>query len=326
MRPPQGCMTVFDADSKFRPDLFFTDLWAATSLTRVDSLDEKMLEDCQERVRANIPVASLQPAKFEGSDDTLWTPSLGDRDTFIGLYSCNRLDPKTSMVKQEFFVIANTSMDAKTQEELETYLMSCEAKGMTYREVFERNPVLEQYKALVARNRRRIIHEFAKSIGATVRGRQYSKGASPMAISNIEIETVTTYPKLVGDELILYSNCTSAEDIQHGLIFTRAPLQAPLVFVGPTARQSTALFSGQKWRNDHHSVFMTSFGKHVHASTFNQFSKIGISLSALNDKLILDVKAEANTELLRYFPYTERNSKQREVERALGYKEQNVVP
>lgn len=225
-----------------------------------------------------------------------------------------------------YFIVANTTIDKTTYEDMEAYFLECEEAGKTYREVFENNPVMEQFKALVVRNRRRLVWDFAKAIGAVVRGRDYTKGASKMEIANIEIETQTCYTKFREDKLILYSNCTSSDDVQNGLIFTRAPLQAPLVYVGPKTRATNALFNGNKWVNDHNNVFPSSYGKHVKPSTFRQFSKLGISLSSLNQKLIVDGEPETNEDLLRHFPYRERTTEFRRIEKALGYNVNNCVP
>ena len=84
LMPPSGVMVEFTANAKFQPDLFFQDLYAATTLTRVEALDEGMLDDSGERVRLAIPKSSLQPPSFHDSDKKIWTPSIGDRNCFIG--------------------------------------------------------------------------------------------------------------------------------------------------------------------------------------------------------------------------------------------------
>jgi len=327
LMPMQGIMVEFDSNAKFRPDLFFQDMWAASSLTRVEGIDEEMMEECQDKVRKAVPETAESSAKFEDSDTKHWDPSIGDRNCSIGLYSAERLNPRNQMMEKVHMTIARTSMDPQTYLEMENYFLECEKNQMTYKEVFFNNSILEQFQALLVRNRRRIIYEFAQACNATIRSRKYTKATKPLHIANEEFTTQTNYVKFYenGDKMVFYCDCTCTDDINHGLIFHRAPLQAPVIYVGPTARASHVLFSGNKWQNDAYSVFPCSFGKQPKAATFKQFGRIGISQTQLHQKLVVDGEFEDHESLLRHFPYKERTKEFREVERKLGYKFENLV-
>jgi hypothetical protein len=325
--PMQGVMVEFDANAKFRPDLFFQDMFAASSLTRVEGIDEQTMEECQEAVRKAVPTHANAPALFLDSDTKHWGASIGDRNCSIGLYSAERLNPRNQMLEKVYMTIAHTSMDPQTYLEMENYFLECEKNQMTYKEVFFNNPILEQFQALLVRNRRRIIFEFAKACNATIRSRKYTKATKPLFIANEEFTTQTNYVKFFenNNKMVFYCDCTCTDDIQHGLIFHRAPLQAPVIYVGPAARVSHVLFSGNKWQNDAHSVFPCGFGKQSKAATFKQFGRIGISQTQLHQKLVVDGEFEDHESLLRHFPYKERTKECRELEKKLGYTFNNLV-
>jgi len=327
LMPMQGVMIEFDANAKFRPDLFFQDMYAASSLTRVEGVDEEQMEECMDAVREAVPTHAENTALFENSDTKDWGAAIGDRNCSIGLYSAERLNPRNQMMEKVNLIIARTSMDPYTYLQMEEYFLQCEQQGKTYREVFLNNSILEQFQALIVRNRRRIIHDFAKACNATIRSRKYTKATKPLFIANEELTTTTNYVKFFqnDEKMIFYVDCTCSDDVQHGMIVHRAPLQSPLIYVGPTARQSHALFSGNKWLNDAHSVFPCSFGKQASPATFKQFCRIGISQQQLHRKLVVDGEFEDHEPLLRHFPYKERTGELQAVEKKLGYTFDNVV-
>ena len=328
LMPPTGMVVEFDANAPIKADLFFTEMWSSTSLTRVESVDEASMDGCHEAVRDALPMHSPSPATFQLSDKKNWDPSMSDRNGFVGLYSANRMNPKTQMIEQTWFIITKTGIDAKTYTEMERYFLQCEQEGKTLKDVFLNNPILEQFQALVVRNRRRIIHDFAEAAGISIRSRNYTKGTKPMAIANEEFVTMNYYVKFVENEtkMLFYADTTGTDDVHNGLIFHRAPLQGPLVYVGPSARQGTALFQGNKWVNDTHNAFPTGFGKHIEPSTWKQFSRIGISKASLSRKLILDGSPQDHKSFLRHFPYRERTKEHQEIEAKLGYTFNNVIP
>jgi len=327
LQPPQGVMIEFNANAKFRPDLFFQDMWAASSLTRVEGVDEEMMEECQDAVRAAVPTNVDAAAQFQDSDTKHWDASIGDRNCSIGLYSAERLNPRNQMLEKVHTIISRTSMDPTTYLQMENYFLDCEQKGLTIKEVFLNNPIIEQFQALIVRNRRRLIHDFAKACNASIRSRKYTKATKPLFIANEEFTTQTNYVKFFenNEKMVFYCDCTCTDDIQHGLILHRAPLQAPVIYVGPAARSSHVLFSGNKWQNDAFSAFPCGFGKQDKAATFKQFGRIGISQQQLHRKLVVDGEFEDHESLLRHFPYKERTKEYRSVETKLGYKFNTVV-
>lgn len=328
LMPPTGMIVEFDANALFKADLFFTDMWNATSLVRVEAVDEEALDGCQDAVYLATPRSVQDSPRFENSDAFNWNPSIGDRNTSVGLYSANRQNPKTQMIERAWFVIAKTGLDSKTYSEMESYFLRCEEDKKTHKDVFFNNPIIEQFQALVVRNRRRVVHDFAEAAGITIRSRKYSKGTKPMGIANEEFITMNNYVKFNASEsqMLFYADATSTDDVHHGLIFHRAPLQAPLIYVGPVARRGTALFNGNKWGNSSYNAFPTSVGKHEEPATWKQFSRIGLSEASLAQKLILDGTPKNHSELLRYFPYHERSQEYRDMEEKMGYTFNNVIP
>ena len=328
LSPPQGVMIEFDSNAKFRPDLFFQNMWTGTSLTRVESIDELSLEECQNGVRDAIPVSSKLPPDFERSDQKTWSPSIGDKNGSIGLYNAERMNPRTQMLEKVHLIIAKTSIDRKTYLQLENYFLDCEKNNLTYKEVFFNNPVLEQFQALLIRNRRRLVYDFAKATNSTIRSRKYTKATTPLHIANEELVTQNNYIKFYekNEKMVFYCDCSCTDDIQHGFIFNRAPLQSPVVYIGPVARSTHVLFSGNKWQNDCYSAFPCGFGKQAVPATFKQFGRIGISSAQLHGKLVVDGEFEDHESLLRNFPYKERTKEFRAVEKALGYTFNNIIP
>ena len=328
LMPPTGMVVEFNTDAKFKADLFFTDMWNGTSLAPVEVEDKTKLLNCHDLVLEALPQKTSSPPKFIKSDSASWNPSMSDRNSFIGLYSANRMNPKTQMIELKWFIIAHTGIDPQTYTDMELYFLKCEQEGKTVKEVFMKNPILEQFQALVVRNRRRLIHNFASATGVCIRSRKYTKGTTEIHIANEEFITNNNYVKFShnNSKMLFFANATSTEDVHHGLIFHRAPLQGPLIFVGPLARLGTTLFNGSKWSNDENNAFPIGIGKHITPATWKQFSRIGISESSLSQKLILDTEASKSTQLLRYFPYRERNKEHRVTEEKLGYTFNNVVP
>ena len=324
LRPPHGYVAEFEANAMFKADLFFTDMFACTTLTRISDVNETTLSSCVDKLRAATPKVSHQSALFDNADAQQWFPSVGDRDACIGLYCADETNARTQMSEKKWFVVSKITMDAECYKEFERYLVKCETEAKTYRQVFESNEVIDRFKALITRNRRRIVYDFATSIGATVRGRRYTKGQHPFHIASFEVETHSNYVSFVGDSMFYYSDCTSTDHVQHGLIVTRAPLQAPFVYVGPSARKTTSLFAGNKWANQHNNVFPTTFGKEVTAANWKRFAKIGISKQQLHEKLVVDGELEDSQTLLRHYPYRDRSPEYRKIEEQLGYTFGNV--
>ena len=248
LMPPTGMVIEYNADAAFKADVFFTDMWSSTSLTRVECVDESALDNSQDNVLKALQMRTDEPPLFQQSDKKNWNPTMSDRNATIGLYSANRMNPKTQMIEQTWFIITKTGIDPGTYTDMEKYFLMCEQEGKTIKDVFLNNPIIEQFQALIIRNRRRIIHDFAQAAGISIRSRQYNKGTKPMHIANEEFVTPNNYVKFTENDakMLFYANATSTDDVHHGLIFHRAPLQGPLIYVGPTARQGTALFQGNK--------------------------------------------------------------------------------
>jgi hypothetical protein len=146
LMPPTGMVVEFNANSKFKADLFFTDMWSATSLTRVDAVDEAALDNCQDAILDALPQASGAPPSFQLSDKKNWDPSVSDRNASVGLYSANRLNPKTQMIEQTWFIVTHTGIDPSTYREMEAYFLTCEQENKTLKESrLENEAALKKY-------------------------------------------------------------------------------------------------------------------------------------------------------------------------------------
>ena len=242
-------------------------------------------------------------------------------------------------------IVCRCSMHPETYEAMETYFTKCQTDGMTNMQVFHNNKTLEQFRALAMRNRRRICHEFADAIGARVRFRTYSKSPTPCKIANLVCETEAScaprarapprprprapaarqsnFVRFSGDTMLFYAGCTDTAEVTDGLVFNRAPLLGPLVYIGPsnnrTRTADSGMFGGNKWYNKLHNAFPTGERPHTECASWAAFTKLGFSITGLANKLLCDGDLETNDLLLRTFPYRQSTDRGLEIEKLLGY-------
>ena len=116
LRPPSGFLAEFAADAPFKADLFYTDMWAATAVARVEGYDGSApLEQANvDAMFANCVTAGDVAPSFTDSDTREWSPSLGDGKSFIGLYSTDVVNPRTSMNERAYMIICRTTIHPRT--------------------------------------------------------------------------------------------------------------------------------------------------------------------------------------------------------------------
>tara|TARA_B110000196_G_scaffold186026_1_gene159485 strand:+ start:465 stop:1652 length:1188 start_codon:yes stop_codon:yes gene_type:complete len=320
---PDGFIVEFDAAAPFKADLFFCNMWAGSCVAEAKNVDESKLHDASASLNRAIKGPSVNPPQLDTADTKYWQPSLGNNDNYIGLYSCDRINPKTQMTEKMYCVVADTSIDDAVYGELEAYFEECERRGMSYREVFYNNRKTEKLRTLVTRNRRALVYEFAQVLGIDVTYRKYTKAVHELNIAQYLFET--EYNKVKFEEgntkMIFYRGSTTTDDIQKALIFSRGPLQGPMIYVGPKAnKESKALFNGLRWKNDLWNAFPTHMGRNVAASDWSDVQRrLGIATSELQKRLLIDVAYAESEFFLHSFPYKERDEGWRSVETKLGY-------
>lgn len=329
MQVPHGMLVEFDANSKFKADLFFTDMWSGAAMCPVETkINELDILGRLPNVHRNVKISAVNPPRFKDSDGQFWTPCIGSHQNYIGLYTTDRENPRTHMSEKIYMVIASTSIDEKTYEEMEKYFIECENSKMTYREVFYNNVETEQFRALIMRNRRRVAYDFAQSLGVEIRFRKYSKTTPPCNIAHYQFETESNcvhFPN--STTMIYYRNATNTAQTKDGLIVARSPLQGPVVYVGPRNNEnSRSIFNGAMWTNDHNNGFPTDMGLRLQPTTFDtMIKKIGLSKKELSQCLLTDNGFDNNEMLTRTFPYFERSAEWKIRECQMGFTTTSVI-
>ena len=116
MRPPSGFVATFDADGPFKADLFFTNMWSATAVARVDGSDSSkpLGQDKIDAMELAVRTAQDPAPAFADADTQSWNPSLGDHKSFIGLYTTETTNPKTHMAEQVHLIVCRSGMHPDT--------------------------------------------------------------------------------------------------------------------------------------------------------------------------------------------------------------------
>jgi hypothetical protein len=166
-----------------------------------------------------------------------------------------------------WFIVCHAGIDATTCEQFEDYLQQCERDKKTFKEVFsENNRIVNRYRMLCRRNRRRLICKVANAFKTFV-GQRKDEHAVPdediqATISSVDIETESNTVKQVGKCHVLYNASCSTLDAQGGIIVNRAPQFGPIVCKGPTnSTMSNRLFNGSPWTNELYNAFPTDCGR-----------------------------------------------------------------
>lgn len=242
MEPPKGYVATLDADAPFTPDMFRCNMFQSTTVTVVsgDSTSRPKRNDAA--ILAATPRVSETPPPFPtvAADDACsvvstattsrvnmdWTPSLGDRGSYIGIYDTTFDCDATK--HGERIIVCKAGVDATTYEEMEAFFDD-QPDDATYRSVFNDRRI-EKFKALLRYNRQRLVHAFATELGVSVRTRELADGTK-LALHNFE--TVTNDIVLGSKDVTFYSDCARTSDVRYGLVVDRTPIQGPLVYMRP---------------------------------------------------------------------------------------------
>lgn len=324
LQVPDGIVVEIDATQPFKADLFFTNMWAGCSMTEATDVDEHALPQRAAIVRRAIKTVSTNPPNLLESDKKYWSASLGSYDNYIGLYSTDRTDSKTHMLQKMYMVIADTSIDDAVYAQMEEYFEQCEERKMTYRDVFYNNKNTEALRALIMRNRRNLVFEFANALNIKVPFRKYTKASHDMNIAQYSFETEYNTVKFENGNrtMLFYRGCTCTDDVKKALIFSRSPLEGPVMYVGPKANKEHVgkLFNGLRWKNELHNSFPVHMGRNIERSDWLDMQrKLGLSTSELAKRLICEGELNDSDFFLHSYPYRERSAKWVSIEQALGY-------
>jgi hypothetical protein len=125
------------------------------------------------------------------------------------------------------------------------------------------------------------------------------------------------------DTMYFYAGCTDTADVTDGLVYNRAPLLGPLIYIGPSSNRNrtadSGMFGGNKWYNRLHNAFPTGVRPHTERASWASFTKLGFSIKGLANKLLCDGELATNDLLLRTFPYATSTDRSVEIEKLLGY-------
>lgn len=324
LQVPDGMVVKIDATQPFKADLFFTNMWAGCSMTEATDVDEYSLPQRGALVKRAIKTVSTNPPNLLNSDKKFWSASLGSHDNYIGLYSTDRTNSKTHMLQKMYMIVADTSLDEAVYAQMEEYFEQCEERKMSYRDVFYNNKNTEALRALIMRNRRNLVYEFASALGVKVPFRKYTKASHEMNIAQYSFETEYNTVKFENGShtMLFYRGCTCTDDVKKALIFSRSPLEGPVMYVGPKANKEHVgrLFDGLRWKNDLFNSFPVHMGRNIDKSDWHDMQrKLGLSTSELSKRLICDGELDESGFLLHSYPYRERDSKWVSIEKSLGY-------
>jgi hypothetical protein len=116
LRPPSGFVATFRAEGLFQADLFFTNMWSATAVVRVEGYDSSkpLAQDKVDAMESAVQTAKTPAPAFSDADTQEWNPSLGDHKSFIGLYTTETTNPKTQMAEQLHLIVCRSGIHPDT--------------------------------------------------------------------------------------------------------------------------------------------------------------------------------------------------------------------
>lgn len=275
LEPPKGFVATFDADAPFQPDVFRCNMFQSTTVTVVSDDARTRPNINRSAILAATPRVSTRPARFPSDEngdsmsvasgttatrvDMDWTPSLGSRGSYIGIYDttfdCDQANRGARVI------VCKAGIDEKTYEEMEAFFDE-QPNDATFRSVFSDRRI-EKFKALLRYNRQRLVYNFAAALGVSTRARKMDGGTN-LAISNFETLTNTV---VVGERTVkFYSDCARTSNVRCGLVVDRTHMQGPLVFMrayraspGPWSNASDDSFPTRVARLDGRSCDKESY-------------------------------------------------------------------
>jgi len=270
LRPPYGSVSIWKADEPFVADPFYTDLFTATTVKEINYSDADWTRgsrsDLLLALNSAIVQDSDQPPSLDADarnyDKDPWSPSLRDRDHYVGLFSSRHRDPGSRQWYNKWFIVCHAGVDAQTYEAFEEHLCACEEQKLTFAQVFENDRKIARMRLLCKRNRRRLVKQMADVLHVDVDTRKDAHGTNDQDIASIDLETESNVVHRIGNFFAFYNQCTSTEHVKGGLVVNRSLQLGPVVLQGPT--MSTAnrhFFQGGPWSNALYNAFPTHTGR-----------------------------------------------------------------
>ena len=270
MRPPTGSVSIWNAHEPFVADPFYTDLFTATVVKEITYSDADWTRISRKELLASLNKSIVQdsphPPSLDGDDRNYdkdaWSPSLGDRDNYVGLFSSRHRDPGSRQWFNKWFLVCHAGVDSQTYEAFEEHLCACEDKHMTFAQVFESDRKIARMKLLCKRNRRRLIKQMADVLDVPIDLRKDAHATDTTDIACIDLETESNVIHRLGNFFAFYNQATSTEYVKGGLIVDRALQLGPVVLQGPTMSTSARhFFQGGPWTNELYNAFPTHTGR-----------------------------------------------------------------
>ena len=278
MEPPSGAVLLFDSKGPFTLDPFCNDMFKGTTIKEIDPLNEQTLQrqELLQKLHEAIPEHSPKPATLASDsrnfDVEPWVASLGDRRSYIGLFTARSKDKTTMQWIQKWFLVCHAGIDHQTYLEFEEHLAQCENNGKTFTEVFDSDRIVSRFRTLCRRNRRRLICKAAQALGIDIGSRKDAHAVTadpPPTIASTDLETESNTIKSMGTYHAFYNASCNTEDAKGGVIINRAPQLGPIVCRGPpTSTNAKSFFNGGTWSNDLYNAFPTEMG--LNSSLDNQ--------------------------------------------------------
>jgi len=329
MQPPSGSVQVWKKDGKFFPDPFYCDLFRAIVVKEIDFSDRHWNAKTQakllKKINKFIPQKSSKPPRLESDDRNYdqhqWVASLGDRNSYIGLFSSRHRNKNTRQWFNKWFIVCNAGVDAQTYEDFEEYLCKCEEKGKTFAQVFENDKKVARLRVLCKRNRKRLIKQFGDLLDIRLQSRKDAHATDPNEapeLAPVDLETEYNFIHKMKNFYIFYNQCTNTELVKGGLILQRSPQLGPIVLCGPsTSTTSKNFFKGGTWTNNLYNAFPVNTGilpphsEEVAAPPPKTFPNTFI--------------CEENEGVVDYLsaPFRSRTKKWKEIETQLGFREEH---
>lgn len=161
--PVTGYVAKIPKTTKFKAEPFLARMFCGISIMTVPASSN--LENPELFRRASWilrgSIHDRSPRPFDPNDrDKPWIPSLGDRSSYIGVYSGKMSDTHQNSI------ICNAGLDYSVECALQRFFMQEELAGKTYGEVFK-SSFIDGVISYSLENRRRLIHTFMHVIDLT---------------------------------------------------------------------------------------------------------------------------------------------------------------
>lgn len=151
--PVSGYVAKFDLSDRFVAEPFIIKMFRGVMIKffRNASFKSSQVEINRRQLILNgsIRDKAIRPYDPDDDDGKVWTPSLGPKPSFIGIYKTNYKD-------NEYCIIVDSGLDESVETKLHEYFVTCEEKGMTYLDVFS-SKFIAKIRRYSAENRSRLL-------------------------------------------------------------------------------------------------------------------------------------------------------------------------